>query len=173
MRRYIRLALGLLALGIAPAVIRSQLEATGATPEDAQTAVRKARFASERLDEPGQPDIYKHNRVLFCRNTHAAECAAIVAKALCDDLADAGPDQATCEAGEALTFPKGAAVCNSSDVDIGRMTRGVYRDRDRDALNAAELIEQAAGRSFSAMTEAGWETRLSTQTWHLCPEVAP
>jgi hypothetical protein len=173
MRRYVRIALGLLALGVAPAVIRARLEADGVSAEDAQTAVRRARLAVEREQEPGQPDIFKHRRVLTCNSADLATCGSVVATVLCDDLADAGPDLSTCTTNESQTFAVGNKVCNSSDVEVGRSSELALRDRDLDGLNAAETTEQAAGRSFRVRTLAGWQTFQANNNLKKCPEVTP
>jgi hypothetical protein len=170
MRRYVRIALGLLALGVAPAAIRSALEASGATAEDAQTAMRRARLAAEREAEPGQPDIYKHRRVLFCATADLAQCASGVSVVLCDDLADAGASSTTCQSNEAQTFSKGRAVCNASQVEIGRMAELALHDRDRDGLQALEDAEQAAGRSFRMRTIVNWQAWLDAGPRSLCPD---
>jgi hypothetical protein len=140
MRRFIILALSLLAIGLPTATIITRLESDGATNAQANAAVAHARSGAARLADVGQPDIFKHRLALFSSTAGAGQGRLRVRDALCGDLADAGPgftaDVASCRVREAdaLTVP----ICNASEQARGSYGEGTFRDRERDRLVAAE-----------------------------------
>lgn len=173
-RRLVVIALALLSIGVPAVQIVSRMEDRGVDPVVAVEAVRRARTAAERTADPGQPDLYKHRLAMFTRSTNQAQANALVADALCHDVADAGEgftdDAAACRAAEGLTFGAGR-VCNGFDALRGYYAEGQFRDRDRLALLAAEASVVDAGTIvLEVAPPAVIKGRLADRGFKRCPE---